>query len=55
LLDAEIQRLTSGKKSLIDVILTLNARYGGNKSFDEQTFIAEMVKEVHPDLQQFSK
>lgn len=53
LLDAEIQRLTSGQKSLIDVILTLNTRYGADKSFDEQTFIAELVKEVHPDLQQF--
>jgi predicted metalloprotease with PDZ domain len=53
LLDAEIQRLTLGKKSLIDVMLVLNARYGANKSFDEQTFIAELVKEVHPDLQQF--
>jgi predicted metalloprotease with PDZ domain len=53
LLDAEIQRLTSGKKSLIDVILTLNARYGASKSFNEQTFIAELVKEVHPDLQLF--
>jgi predicted metalloprotease with PDZ domain len=53
LLDAEIQRLTSGQKSLIDVMLALNARYGANKSFDEQTFIAELVKEVHPDLQNF--
>jgi predicted metalloprotease with PDZ domain len=53
LLDAEIQRLTSGKKSLMDVVLTLNARYGTSKSFDEQNFIAELVKEVHPDLQQF--
>jgi predicted metalloprotease with PDZ domain len=53
LLDAEIQRLTSGKKSLIDVMLTLNARYGANKSFDESTFIAELVNEVHPDLQNF--
>lgn len=53
LLDAEIQRLTSGQKSLIDLMLLLNARYGANRSFDEQTFIAEMVKEVHPDLQQF--
>jgi predicted metalloprotease with PDZ domain len=53
LLDAEIQRLTSGKKSLIDVMLTLNARYGANKSFDEATFIAELVNEVHPDLQNF--
>ena len=53
LLDAEIQRLSSGQQSLIDVILVLNTRYGADKSFDEQTFIAEMVKEVHPDLQQF--
>lgn len=53
LLDAEIQRLSSGQKSLIDVILVLNTRYGADKSFDEQTFIAELVKEVHPDLQQF--
>jgi predicted metalloprotease with PDZ domain len=53
LLDAEIQRLTSGKKSLIDIMLTLNARYGANKSFDEATFIAELVNEVHPDLQNF--
>ena len=53
LLDAEIQRLTSGQKSLIDVMLALNARYGANKSFDEQTFIAKLVKEVHPDLQNF--
>jgi predicted metalloprotease with PDZ domain len=53
LLDAEIQRLTSGQKSLIDVMLLLNARYGANRSFDEQTFIAELVKEVHPDLQNF--
>jgi predicted metalloprotease with PDZ domain len=53
LLDAEIQRLTFGQKSLIDLMLLLNARYGANRSFDEQTFIAEMVKEVHPDLQQF--
>ena len=53
LLDAEIQRLTSGQKSLIDVMLLLNARYGANRSFDEQTFIAELVNEVHPDLQNF--
>ncbi len=53
LLDAEIQRLTKGQKKLIDVMLTLNARYGANKSFDEETFIAEFVKEVHPDLAQF--
>ena len=34
-------------------MLTLNARYGANKSFDESTFIAELVNEVHPDLQNF--
>ncbi len=53
LLDAEIQRLTKGQKKLIDVMLTLNARYGADKSFNEETFIAEFVKEVHPDLAQF--
>lgn len=53
LLDAEIQRLTQGKKALIDVVLTLNARYGAKKSFDEDSFIQEFVKEVHPDLQRF--
>ncbi len=53
LLDAEIQRLTEGKKTLIDVMLLLNERYGANKSFDEELFISEFVKEVHPDLQNF--
>jgi predicted metalloprotease with PDZ domain len=53
LLDAEIQRLTQGKKSLIDVVLTLNARYGAKKSFDEDSFIKEFVAEVHPDLKGF--
>jgi predicted metalloprotease with PDZ domain len=53
LLDAEIQRLTAGKKTLIDVMLSLNARYGSNKSFDEELFFSEFVKEVHPDLQNF--
>jgi predicted metalloprotease with PDZ domain len=53
LLDAEIQRLTSGKKTLIDVLLVLNSRYGEDKSFKEETFISELVNEVHPDLQNF--
>ena len=53
LLDAEIQRLTEDKKTLIDVMLLLNERYGANKSFDEESFISELVKEVHPDLQNF--
>ena len=53
LLDAEIQRLSSGQKTLIDIMLLLNTRYGANKSFDEESFISELVKEVHPDLQNF--
>jgi predicted metalloprotease with PDZ domain len=53
LLDAEVQRLTLGKKSLIDVLLVLNSRYGKDKSFKEDTFISELVNEVHPDLQNF--
>lgn len=53
LLDAEIQRLTDGKKSLIEIMLVLYSRYGAYKSFDEEKFIAELVKEVHPDLQTF--
>lgn len=53
LLDIEIIRLTDGKKTLKDVVLTLRNRYGADKSFDEATFISEMVAEVHPDLQQF--
>lgn len=53
LLDAEIQRLTKGKKKLLDVMLTLNARYGADKSFDEDKFIGEFVAEVHPDLKNF--
>ncbi|HRJ37061.1 MAG TPA: hypothetical protein PK610_13780, partial [Flavobacteriales bacterium] len=53
LLDAEIQRLTDGKKELIDVILTLVNRYGAEKSFDEESFIDEFVAEVHPDLKNY--
>ena len=53
LLDIEIIRLTEGKKTLKDVILTLRNRYGADKSFDEQNFIQELVAEVHPDLQKF--
>jgi predicted metalloprotease with PDZ domain len=53
LLDAEIQRLTLGKKTLIDVMLKLNSRYGENQSFSEEKFISEFVNEVHPDLQNF--
>lgn len=53
LLDAEIQRLSQGKKSLIDVVLALNKRYGANQSFDEDTFFNEFTAAVHPDLRTF--
>jgi predicted metalloprotease with PDZ domain len=53
LLDAQIITLTDGKKTLKDVILTLMARYGKDKSFDEDKFIDEFVAEVHPDLKKY--
>lgn len=53
LLDAEIQHLSSGKQTLIDVLLALNKKYGAQKSFDENGFIDELVTMVHPDLKQF--
>ena len=33
--------------------MVLNSRYGEDKSFQEETFISELVNEVHPDLQNF--
>jgi predicted metalloprotease with PDZ domain len=53
LLDIEIMRLTAGKKTLKTVIFELCAKYGSNKSFDEEAIITEFVSLVHPDLQQF--
>ena len=53
LLDIEIIRLTDGAKTLIDVLRELSAKYGVDRSFDENTFIAEFVSHVHPDLQSF--
>lgn len=53
LLDAEIQRITNGKKALIDIMLTLNKRYGAEKSFDEDRFFDEFVAEVDPALKSF--
>ncbi|MFM2388050.1 MAG: hypothetical protein RL660_2807 [Bacteroidota bacterium] len=53
LLDAQIIKLTKGRKNLITVMLTLMERYGADKSFDEESFIAEFVAEVHPDLQKY--
>ncbi|MFC2103747.1 hypothetical protein ACFLS4_00150 [Bacteroidota bacterium] len=53
LLDFEIMKLTNGEKTLKDVVLTFSAKYGQNKSFDEDGFIDEFVAEVHPDLHEF--
>jgi len=53
LLDGEIRRLTGGQKTLLDVVLTLNARYGAEKSFDENNFFDEFTKEVDPALRHF--
>jgi predicted metalloprotease with PDZ domain len=53
LLDLEIMHLTQGEKTLLDVITTLNARYGATQSFDEATFFEVFVAEVHPDLMDF--
>jgi predicted metalloprotease with PDZ domain len=53
LLDLEIMHLTQGEKTLLDVITTLNARYGATQSFNEATFFEVFVAEVHPDLMDF--
>jgi predicted metalloprotease with PDZ domain len=53
LLDIEIIRLTDGAKTLIDVVMELAGKYGDSQSFDEDTFIDEFVRFVHPDLKEF--
>jgi predicted metalloprotease with PDZ domain len=53
LLDFEIMRLTDGEKALKDVIIPLSMKYGANKPIKEDNLIAEVVQNVHPDLQQF--
>lgn len=53
LLDIEIMRLTQGSKTLKTVLFELCAKYGSNRSFNEETFIDEFVAVVHPDLKQF--
>ena len=53
LLDIRIMELTHGKKDLHDIILTLRATYGPNKSFNDDAIIKEFVGLVHADLQQF--
>ncbi len=53
LLDMRIIELTNGQKSLKDVLLTLNNKYGKDKSFDDAVIIQELVTEVHPDLLAF--
>lgn len=53
LLDARIIKLTNGKKTLKDVILALNAKYGKTKSFEEDNLYKEFVAEVGSGLQSF--
>jgi predicted metalloprotease with PDZ domain len=53
LLDIQIMELTNGQKTLKSVIFDLCDKYGSKKSFNEETFIAEFVESVHPDLQKF--
>jgi predicted metalloprotease with PDZ domain len=38
---------------LKDVVFSLAKKYGSDKPFDDDTFIAEFVAQVHPDLQMF--
>lgn len=53
LLDIEIIRLTNGEKTLFDVISELLTKYDAAHPFNEDTFFAEFVACVHPDLQVF--
>ena len=55
LLDFEIIRLTDGEKNLRDVVLTLAAKYGANKSFEEDQIFQDFVNEVDPELMDFFK
>jgi predicted metalloprotease with PDZ domain len=53
ILDARIIKLTNGKKTLKDVILGFNKKYGATKSFEEEDLFKEFVAEVGPGLQSF--
>ncbi|WP_078010653.1 PDZ domain-containing protein [Hymenobacter sp. CRA2] len=53
LLDIRIQELTSGKKTLRDVMLALRDKYGPSRSFEDAQLIPEVVALTHPDVQQF--
>lgn len=53
LLDGEIRKLSNGSKTLLDVVLELNSKYGAEKSFDEEKFFDEFTAAVHPDLRPF--
>ncbi len=53
LLDIEIITLTNGDKTLKDVLMTLSAKYGKDKSFSEKDFISEFVAASHPGMQPF--
>lgn len=53
LLDIEIISLTNAEKTLKDVVFTLSAKYGKDKSFSEAEFIKEFVAASHPGVQTF--
>jgi predicted metalloprotease with PDZ domain len=53
ILDARIIKLSNGKKTLKDVILGLNKKYGATKNFEEEDLFNQFVAEVGPGLQSF--
>ena len=53
LIDIEIITLTNGEKTLKDVLMSLSAKYGKDKSFSEKDFISEFVAASHPGMQSF--
>lgn len=54
-LDIEIQRLTTGKNSLLQIIRQLADRYGVAKSFKEEDLFAEIIELSHPQIGGFIK
>lgn len=53
LLDARIIELTNGKKTLKDVMLAMNTKYGKDKNFEEDALFQEMTDMVSPELMEF--
>ncbi|MFN6039101.1 MAG: hypothetical protein ACK452_11590 [Bacteroidota bacterium] len=53
LLDAEIRKLSNNQKTLLDVIVQLNTKYGVSKSFDEEGFFDEFSNLINPEMRNF--